>query len=74
VPYSHAVELGLTPREIEVAKLCLFYTAREIADQLGISERTVQVHIAAARTKSGTKSKMELGRFVMQFDVSDLAA
>lgn len=54
----------LTPRERDVLRLtCAGKTAREIADALGLSPRTVEAHRARCMTKLGAGSLAELLRF-----------
>jgi DNA-binding CsgD family transcriptional regulator len=50
----------LTEREIEVAILAGHHTNVEIAEQLGISARTVENHISNALRKSGATSRNSL--------------
>lgn len=48
----------LTPRETEIAKLASEgFTDREIAQQLGVSERTVNTHVTRVLKKLGIKSR-----------------
>lgn len=61
----HAVNLGLTPREREVAELAAEgLTGREIAARLGISLGTARNHIQRARDKLGGLSKRDLSRLL----------
>ena len=56
-------EEALTRREREVARLAVRgYTAREIAEELYISVRTVESHLARIYPKLGVASKAELVR------------
>jgi class 3 adenylate cyclase/DNA-binding CsgD family transcriptional regulator/tetratricopeptide (TPR) repeat protein len=54
---------ALSKRELEVARLAAEgCSAREIAEQLYIGERTVETHLANAYTKLGVSSKLDLVR------------
>lgn len=58
---------SLSPREQEVLHLAARgLTSREIAAELGISPRTVEVHRAAVMHKTGAGSVADLVRFVLQ--------
>jgi DNA-binding NarL/FixJ family response regulator len=53
----------LTPREREVLELVLLRrTNEEIAEELVISVRTVETHVASVLHKSGYKDRRELWR------------
>ena len=53
-----------TKRETEIFKLILDeHTSQEIADQLGISARTVETHRKNIIKKSGTKSLVGLVKY-----------
>lgn len=55
----------LTPTERRVAELAASgLRNREVADQLGISAKTVEAHLAKAYAKLGIRSRAELGRAV----------
>jgi class 3 adenylate cyclase/DNA-binding CsgD family transcriptional regulator len=59
---------SLTPREREVATLASQgLTARQIAEQLYIGERTVEGHLASVYAKLGIRSKVELVRRAADF-------
>ena len=58
---------SLSPREQEVLQLAARgLTSREIASDLGISPRTVEVHRAAVMHKTGAASVADLVRLVLQ--------
>ncbi len=62
----------LSPREQEVLHLAARgLTSREIASELGISPRTVEVHRAAVMHKTGAGSVADLVRFVLQIEASN---
>ena len=55
----------LTPREMEVSRHAVAgSTNREIADKLGISVLTVEIHMKNVRTKMGVHSREWLKRFL----------
>jgi two-component system, NarL family, response regulator NreC len=57
----------LSPRETEVLRLmALGYTNREIAEQLGLSVRTVETHRAHVQQKLGLDSRPELTRYALE--------
>lgn len=58
---SRVVTAGLTPREREIATLAgRGLTARAMAEHLGISPATVQLHISRIKGKLGVRHKSEL--------------
>lgn len=68
-PESNDTELKeeLTKREIEVLNLiCKGYTIKEIADQLFISQRTVDGHKANLFRKTGVDSSVKLVTFAIR--------
>jgi DNA-binding NarL/FixJ family response regulator len=68
-PETHDTELKeeLTKREIEVLNLiCKGYTIKEIADQLFISQRTVDGHKANLFRKTGVDSSVKLVTFAIR--------
>lgn len=61
---------ALTSRQVEIVQLAAVgRTARQSARQLGLSERTVQGHLAQARQRIGAASTGELIARVMMSDV-----
>lgn len=59
----------LSPREQEILHLAARgHTSREIASELGISPRTVEVHRASVMHKTGAASVADLVRFVLQIE------
>jgi two-component system response regulator NreC len=63
---------SLTPREIEILKLIVQgYTNRQMAEELGISIRTVEGHRANVLEKLGLQSRVELVRYAKQHGLID---
>jgi two-component system CheB/CheR fusion protein len=63
---------GLTARQRQVMDLVLAGQAsKNIAADLGISQRTVENHRASIMTKTGTKSLPELARLALAAEVND---
>jgi DNA-binding NarL/FixJ family response regulator len=57
----------LTPREAEVVKLIAeAYTNRQIADTLGLAEKTVESHRANVLTKLGMRDRVEVVRYAIR--------
>ncbi len=57
---------GLTPRQRQVMELVLAgHASKNIAADLGISQRTVENHRASIMTKTGTKSLPALARLAL---------
>ncbi|HEY1357811.1 MAG TPA: response regulator transcription factor [Thermoleophilaceae bacterium] len=57
----------LTPREIEVVKLVAeAYTNRQIADTLGLAEKTVESHRANVLSKLDMRDRVELVRYAIR--------
>ena len=55
--------LALTPTEARVARLAGDgLSTRDVAEELGISPRTVETHLASIYGKLGVSSRAELGR------------
>jgi DNA-binding CsgD family transcriptional regulator len=51
---------ALTPREQQMAELARSHTNRQIADELGVSLKTVEAALARAFAKLGVSSRTEL--------------
>ncbi|WP_213775222.1 LuxR C-terminal-related transcriptional regulator [Bradyrhizobium sp. dw_78] len=68
----HAAEnrlASLTPREHEIMKLVLVgHPSKNIAADLGISQRTVENHRASIMRRTGSKSLPELARLALAAD------
>ncbi len=57
----------LTRREREVAVLIgQGFTNRRIAEELGITERTVEVHVSKALKKLGLRSRTQIATWIMR--------
>jgi DNA-binding NarL/FixJ family response regulator len=57
----------LTPRELEVVKLIAeAYTNRQIADTLGVAEKTVESHRANVLAKLDMRDRVELVRYAIR--------
>ena len=68
---AHAALAQLTPRQHEIVKLIAEgHTSGEIAQRLGLSERTVAFHRANIKDKLGVDSTLDLMRYavLLQFD------
>jgi two-component system response regulator NreC len=64
----------LSPRESEVARLlALGHTNAEIAELLGVSERTVESHRARLLEKLGVRTRAELVRRATELGLVDLS-
>jgi two-component system CheB/CheR fusion protein len=63
---------GLTARQLQVMEMVLAgHPSKNIAVDLGISQRTVENHRASIMTKTGTKSLPELARLALAAAVND---
>jgi len=72
VPKPAFEEYALSTREKEVLRLiCLQYTAKEIADELFISQRTVEGHKNNLLLKSGAKNSAGLVIYAIQNNLFD---
>lgn len=57
----------LTPREREICRLLAYgYTNRQVAEQLNISERTVETHRANLTAKAGFSCRADIVRFALE--------
>ena len=60
---------SLSDRELEIARLCKEgFISKEIADQLGLSVRTVENHKFKIFRKLGLRNVLELVRFMCEND------
>jgi two-component system response regulator NreC len=63
---------ALSPRETDVLRLmALGHTNREIAEQLGLSVRTVETHRAHIQQKLGLTTRPELTRYALEHNLID---
>jgi DNA-binding NarL/FixJ family response regulator len=66
-PREPVASLGLTARELQVTELVVSAAAnKEIADRLGISEKTVKQHLTNIFEKLGVSSRLELALFAVE--------
>lgn len=64
----------LSLREMEVRdQLCLGKTNKQIAEVLGISARTVEIHRSRIFTKTGTANAVQLLRYVLGLERGEAA-
>jgi DNA-binding NarL/FixJ family response regulator len=64
---GHEPEDPLTPRELEVVKLIAeAYTNKQIADALGLAEKTVESHRANVFSKLAMRDRVELVRYAIR--------
>jgi non-specific serine/threonine protein kinase len=63
---------ALTQREMEVARLVAQgFTNREVADQLSLSVRTVEVHVDHILTKLAFNTRTQLARWAVESEIVD---
>jgi FixJ family two-component response regulator len=71
VVQSRALLTKLTPREFEVfVRVVGGLANKQIADVLGLSERTIKAHRASVMQKIGVVSVVELVRFALEAGVA----
>jgi two-component system response regulator NreC len=57
----------LTPRERQICRLLAYgYTNRQVAEQLKISERTVETHRANLTAKAGLRGRADIVQFALK--------
>jgi DNA-binding NarL/FixJ family response regulator len=67
---SENKELNLTPRELEIIQCIIkYYSNKQIADTLFISERTVETHRKNIYRKTQTKGEASLIQFVNEHNI-----
>ena len=66
VPKSPRIN-GLTAREVEILRLVARgLTNRQLAEQLGVSTRTVDAHLRSIYAKLGIKSRSAATRYAIE--------
>jgi len=66
VPRSPRIN-GLTTREVEILRLVTSgLTNRQLAEQLGVSTRTVDAHLRSIYAKLGIKSRSAATRYAIE--------
>jgi DNA-binding NarL/FixJ family response regulator len=66
-PHESVATLGLTARELQVTELVVSAAAnKEIAERLGISEKTVKQHLTNIFDKVGVSNRVELALFAVE--------
>ena len=66
VPKSPRIN-GLTTREVEILRLVTSgLTNRQLAEQLGVSTRTVDAHLRSIYAKLGIKSRSAATRYAIE--------
>jgi len=69
-PFESDDRRRLTRREGEVVQLAAVgHSAKDIAARLSIGKRTVESHLFRAYAKLGVRSKFELMRRMVEFDL-----
>jgi DNA-binding CsgD family transcriptional regulator len=64
------VPTGLTPRQTEVAALVADgLTNREVADRLGITERSAESHLERIRLRLGFRSRSQVAAWYVARDL-----
>ena len=71
LPPADLAAYGLTPREVQVVRrVASGQRNRDVADQLGISDRTVQKHLEHAYRKLGVRSRSGAARIAWRQETS----
>jgi len=61
---------GLTPREVEILRLVTSgRTNRQLAEELGVSTRTIDAHLRSVYAKLGVKSRSAATRYAVEHDL-----
>jgi DNA-binding NarL/FixJ family response regulator len=63
---------GLTTREVEILRLVTSgLTNRELAEELGVSTRTIDAHLRSVYAKLGVKSRSAATRYAVEHHLVD---
>ena len=63
---------GLTTREVEILRLVTSgLTNRELAEELGVSTRTIDAHLRSIYAKLGVKSRSAATRYAVEHHLVD---
>ena len=58
---------GLTPREVQILRLVTSgRTNRQLAEELGVSTRTIDAHLRSIYAKLGVKSRSAATRYAVE--------
>lgn len=69
-PYRNAPVIKLTPRERDIVKLiCQQYSNKEIANQLGLSSRTVETHREKIQQKIGARNAVGVALYAIKHHI-----
>jgi DNA-binding NarL/FixJ family response regulator len=61
---------GLTSREVEIVRLVTSgRTNKQLAEELGVSTRTVDAHLRSIYAKLGVKSRSAATRYAVEHDL-----
>jgi DNA-binding NarL/FixJ family response regulator len=61
---------GLTSRELEILRLVTSgRTNRQLAEELGVSTRTIDAHLRSIYAKLGVKSRSAATRYAVEHDL-----
>ena len=62
---------GLTAREVEILqRVTSGLTNRQLAEELGVSTRTVDAHLRSVYAKLGVKSRSAATRYAIEHDLA----
>ena len=65
---------ALSPRELDVVRLLIAgHNNHEIAQSLGLSQRTVHAHLSNAMRKTGTTTRTQLAVYALRAGLVPLA-